>query len=48
MNNTEEDNDELWDYYSGLPNPMWYQYIKELKDEEDITSDSDDITLTTE
>jgi hypothetical protein len=17
--------DELWDYYSGLPNPMWYQ-----------------------
>lgn len=23
MENLE--NDELWDYYSGLPNPMWYQ-----------------------
>lgn len=20
--------DELWDHYSGLPNPLWYQYNK--------------------
>ena len=25
--------DELWDHYSGLPNPMWYQYIKEIDEE---------------
>ena len=23
----------LWDHYSGLPNPMWYQHITELDDE---------------
>ena len=27
MNNTQSTDDELWDYYSGLPNPMWYQQI---------------------
>jgi len=27
--------DDLWDHYSGLPSPMWYQYINELEDEED-------------
>jgi hypothetical protein len=29
MNNTL---DELWDYYSGLPNPMWYQSEVKTKD----------------
>ncbi len=32
--------DELWDHYSGLPNPLWYQYKKSLGDEEDDTDDS--------
>lgn len=41
-------NDELWDHYSGLPNPMWYQHIKEIEDEEENTSNSDDIEVTTE
>ena len=40
--------DELWDHYSGLPNPMWYQHIKELEDEEEDTIDSDDTEVTTE
>jgi hypothetical protein len=34
MNKPEVTDDELWDYYSGLPNPMWYQRVKELDDEE--------------
>ena len=34
MNNTQVTDDELWDYYSGLPNPMWYQQVNELEDEE--------------
>jgi len=32
VNNPQVIHDELWDYYSGLPNPMWYQHIEELKD----------------
>ena len=32
--------EELWDHYSGLPNPAWYQYKKELSDEEEDTEDS--------
>jgi len=36
INLIEED---LWDHYSGLPNPMWYQYKKELDDEEDDAGD---------
>ena len=48
MSNTQSTDDELWDYYSGLPNPMWYQHIEELKDEEENTSDSDDTEITTE
>ena len=48
MSNTQVTDDELWDYYSGLPNPMWYQYIEEIKDEEENTSDSDDTEITTE
>ena len=47
MSNTQTE-DELWDHYSGLPNPMWYQHIKELEDEEENTSDSDDTEVTTE
>ena len=30
---TQSEDDELWDYYSGLPNPMWYQHTKEIEDE---------------
>ena len=45
MNNTQSTDDELWDYYSGLPNPMWYQRVKELDDEED---ESTDTSVTTE
>ena len=39
--------DELWDYYSGLPNPMWYQYVNELEDteEDDIISDNIDTVI---
>jgi hypothetical protein len=40
--------DDLWDYYSGLPNPMWYQQITELQDEEETTDISIDSELTTE
>ena len=39
--NTNIPDDELWDHYSGLPNPAWYQYKKELNNEED---DTDNIT----
>ena len=48
MSNVQSTDDELWDYYSGLPNPMWYQHIEEIKDEEENTSDSDDTEITTE
>jgi hypothetical protein len=29
---------EMWDHYSELPNPAWYQYLQEQeeKQEEDI------------
>jgi hypothetical protein len=40
--------DELWDYYSGLPNPMWYHYNNLEEDEEEDTSNSDDTTVVTE
>ena len=39
--------DELWDHYSGLPNPMWYQYITEINDEKENTNDSADNTVST-
>jgi len=39
--------DELWDYYSGLPSPAWYQHIKELESEEENTSNSDNNTVAT-
>jgi hypothetical protein len=34
--------EELWDHYSDLPNPAWYQYKKKLNDEEEDTEDSTD------
>jgi len=40
--------DDLWDYYSGLPNPMWYHYNKMKEDEEEIASDSNDNEVDTE
>jgi hypothetical protein len=48
MSDTQVTDDELWDYYSGLPNPMWYQYIEEIEDEKNNTSDSTDTTVTPE
>ncbi len=39
--------DELWDHYSGLPNPMWYQHIAET-DEKETTNGSTNIGTTTE
>ena len=48
MSNTQSTDDELWDYYSGLPNPMWYQQVNELEDEEEDASDGDDTKVTTE
>lgn len=35
--------EDLWDHYSGLPNPSWYQYKKDLADEEDDTDNSADL-----
>jgi hypothetical protein len=37
--------EELWDHYSGLPNPSWYQYKKKLVDEEDDTNNSTDLGI---
>jgi hypothetical protein len=25
---------EMWDHYSGLPNPAWYEYEAQLRNEE--------------
>ena len=38
--------EELWDHYSGLPNPLWYKYKKELEDEKDDTDNSIDLGIT--
>lgn len=35
--------ENLWDHYSGLPNPAWYQYKKKLNDEEKDTDSSTDL-----
>ena len=40
MNKVDLIEEELWDHYSGLPNPSWYQYKKELIDEEEDIEDS--------
>jgi len=48
MNNPKVIDDELWDHYSGLPNPMWYQHNTEVEYEEEDTSDSDDTKITTQ
>jgi hypothetical protein len=37
--------EELWDHYSGLPNPSWYQFKKELSDEEETTEDILDVRV---
>jgi hypothetical protein len=42
INLIEED---LWDHYSGLPNPLWYQYKNQLEDEEDDTGDRVDMGI---
>lgn len=42
VNLIEED---LWDHYSGLPNPAWYEYKKDLEDEEDDTDHSTDLGI---
>lgn len=31
--------DELWDHYSDLPNPMWYQFFKEIKEEDEESTE---------
>ena len=33
----------FWDHYSNLPSPMWYQYKKQLNDEEKDTDSSIDL-----
>lgn len=38
--------EELWDHYSGLPNPAWYQYKNNLEDEEDNTDNRIDLGTT--
>ena len=46
MNNIDTTNlieEELWDHYSGLPNPSWYKNINESVDEEDDTDDAPDL-----
>jgi hypothetical protein len=40
--------EDLWDHYSGLPSPSWYQYKKQLENEEDDTDDSTDTSVTGE
>jgi len=45
MSNLDIIEAELWDHYSGLPNPMWYQYKSEQQDDEE--EDTDDNVSTT-
>jgi hypothetical protein len=40
MSNVDLIEEQLWDHYSGLPNPAWYQYKKNHNDEEKDTEDS--------
>jgi hypothetical protein len=37
--------EDLWDHYSGLPSPLWYQYKEQLEDEEVDTSDRIDMGI---
>lgn len=48
MSNPQVIDDELWDHYSGLPNPMWYQHNTEIEDEEDDTVNSTNTSVTSE
>ena len=36
MNKSEVDliEEGMWDHYSGLPNPAWYEYEAQLRNEE--------------
>jgi len=38
MGKIDLEEQEFWDHYSDLPNPSWYQYKKEITDEEDLNS----------
>jgi hypothetical protein len=40
--------DDLWDHYSGLPSPLWYQHITEIEDDGENTSSSNITTAATE
>ena len=40
--------ENLWDHYSGLPNPAWYQYKKQLNDEEEDTDSGVDLGVINE
>ena len=40
--------DNLWDHYSGLPNPAWYQYKKQLNDAEEDTDSGVDLGVINE
>jgi hypothetical protein len=37
--------DELWDHYSGLPNPLWYEFKKHLDEERDSDEDAEDFVI---
>jgi hypothetical protein len=45
MNKIDLVEEDLWDHYSGLPNPTWYEYKNQLEDEEDDTNDSINTTV---
>ena len=45
-NKVEIIDDDLWDHYSGLPNPLWYQRITQTQDEEEDTSSNANTTVT--
>lgn len=34
--------EDLWDHYSGLPNPLWYQYKKENQEDEETETLNND------
>lgn len=48
MNTIDLVDEGFWDHYSGLPSPNWYQYTKELNDEEIDTNDSTDLATSNE
>jgi hypothetical protein len=45
----EQSEDEFWDYYSGLPNPSWYEKVKEVdKPQYDVEAKVYQIIMTSE